>query len=393
MMPAARQAALVAALRRAAPGLDTGAFLRAAADPGRRRALVDALIDEVTIRETTFARDRRQLDTIAWPSLLQGARAAGSRTIRVWSAGCASGEEAYTLALLASEAFASRHAPVDVLGTDISGAALAAAAAGQYRERAVHALEAPLRARYLDQQADGSYIVGRHLRALVRFRRHNLARDPIPPPGEAGFDLIACRNVLIYFGQPLVGRVIQSLERSARPGGVLILGAADALQRRGPAPAPPGPRPPGPLPSLLPRQPLGRHPAHSREQQLAAALAAAGQGDRHGALARVAALLAGDPLDADAHFVRGLVLLDSGEPARAAAALRCALYADAAFALAAYTLGRAYDALGDGRAARRAYERVLRTLDPEDHSHKLIRQHMNVADIAAACRVRLGERP
>ena len=172
-VPAARQAALVAALRRAAPGLDTGAFLRAAADPGRRRALVDALIDEVTIRETTFARDRRQLDTIAWHSLLQGARAAGSRTIRVWSAGCASGEEAYTLALLASEAFASRHAPVDVLGTDISGAALAAAAAGQYRERAVRALEAPLRARYLDRQADGSYLVGRDLRALVRFRRHN----------------------------------------------------------------------------------------------------------------------------------------------------------------------------------------------------------------------------
>jgi chemotaxis protein methyltransferase CheR len=388
-VPAARQGALVAALRRAAPGLDTGAFLRAVADPGRRRALVDALIDEVTIRETTFARDRRQLEAIAWHSLLQGARAAGSRTIRVWSAGCASGEEAYTLALLASEAFASRHAPVDVLGTDISGAALAAAAAGQYRERAVHALEAPLRARYLDRQADGSYLVGRHLRALVRFRRHNLARDPIPPSGEAGFDLIACRNVLIYFGQPMVGRVIQSLERSARPGGVLILGAADALQRREPAPAPPGPRPPRPLL----RQPLGRHPAHSREQQLAAALQAAGEGDRHGALGRAAALLAGDPLDADAHFVRGLVLLDAGEPARAAAALRRALYADAAFALAAYTLGRAHDALGDGRAARRAYERALRTLDPEDHSHKLIRQHMNVADIAAACRARLGGRP
>jgi type IV pilus assembly protein PilK len=117
---------------------------------------VDCLIDEVTVQETTFLRDRYQLNAIGWHSLLQAARAAGSGTIRVWSVGCASGEEAYTLALMAAEAFAPAPGPVDVLGTDISGAALAAAAAGRYRERAVRALEPPLRSRYLDLQADGS---------------------------------------------------------------------------------------------------------------------------------------------------------------------------------------------------------------------------------------------
>jgi len=98
------------------------------------------------------------------------------------------------------------------------------------------------------------------------------------------------------------------------------------------------------------------------------------------------------PLDADAHFVQGLVTLEAGEPARAAAALRSALYADAAFSLAAFTLGRAYDEMGDGPAARRAYERVLRTLDPDDHRHEPILQQIDIGDIAAACRARLGGR-
>jgi chemotaxis methyl-accepting protein methylase len=152
VLPPARETAILAAVARAAPGLDPGAFLRAASDPAGGRGLVDRLIDEVTVQETTFLRDRYQLNAIGWHSLLQAARAAGSGTIRVWSVGCASGEEAYTLALLAAEA----PWPVDVLGTDISGAALAAAAAGRYRERAVRALEPPLRSRYLDLQADGS---------------------------------------------------------------------------------------------------------------------------------------------------------------------------------------------------------------------------------------------
>ena len=123
------------------------------------------------------------------------------------------------------------------------------------------------------------------------------------------------------------------------------------------------------------------------------ALAAADRGDRDGALAQAASLLAGNPLDADAHFVRGLVMLEAGEPVRAAAALRSALYADEAFALAAFTLGRAYDVLGDTSGARRAYEQALRTLNPEDHRHDLMLQQVGLDDIAAACRAWLGGRP
>jgi chemotaxis protein methyltransferase CheR len=388
VLSATREKAVLAAVDRAAPGLGPSGFVRAASDPAGGRGLVDQLIDQVTVRETTFVRDRAQLDAIGWHGLLEAARAAGSDTIRVWSAGCASGEEAYTLALLATEAFTAAPPPVDVLGTDISGAALAAARAGHYRERAVRGLAARERSRYLDRQADDGYLVGAGLRSLVRFGRHNLVRDPAPPPGEAGFDLITCRNVLIYFSMPLAGQVIESLERALRPGGQLLLGAADALQR------PPG-RSPGPALAATrsPRRPLRREGPASRQQVLTAALDAAGHGDRGGALAHVAAALADDPLDADAHFIDGLIRLEAGDAARAATALRRALYADQAFALAAFTLGRAYDSLGDTAAARRSYEQALRTLDPADGRHDGLLQQVDIGDIAAACSARLRARP
>jgi chemotaxis protein methyltransferase CheR len=415
VLPPAREPALRAAVSRAGAGLDADAFLAALSDPARRREFLTRLIDEVTIRETAFARDRAQLDAIGWPGLLSSAWADGSATIRVWSAACASGEEPYSLALLADQAFWPVLPPVDVLGTDISAAALAAAAAGRYRDRAVGMLAAPERSRYLERGTDGSHVVGRRLRGLVRFRQHNLAHGPFPPAGEAGFDLVVCRNVLIYFDQPLAARVIDLLWQSLRPGGVLILGPADRLQLTtlpapvlpgpgvpgpaGPAvpvpprlPGPAGPAVPGTVPSSGPglRRPLGREPALAREQRLELALAAAGRGDHSAALVQVTSLLAGDPFDAEAHFIHGLVLLADGEPAAAVHALRRALYTDAAFALAAFTLGRAYDALGEPVAARRAYQRALRADGPSGGQYELTLRQVGMGDIAAACRIRLS---
>jgi chemotaxis protein methyltransferase CheR len=393
MLTAVSETVVRSALRRAAPDLKPTEFLRAASDPVRGRDLVDRLIDEVTVQETTFLRDRDQLDSIPWHGLLRSARAAGSPVIRVWSAGCATGEEPYSLALLASEAFAPAPPPIDVLGTDISGGAIGAATVGRYRERAVRALDAPLRRRYLERQSDDTYLVGQRLRELVRFRRHNLVREPVPLPGEAGFDIITCRNVLIYFDTPTAERVLERLDSSLRPDGKLLLGVADALRRPLPVAAPqaraerpraaqPGRRSPVPHPRTPPQE--------SRERRLAAALAAAGQGHRDAALADVQSVLVRNPLDADAHFVYGLVVLEAGEPARAVAAFRRALYTDPTFALAAFTLGCAHDALGDQAAARRAYEQALRTLDPTDTRHELLLQQVDIGDIAAACQTRLS---
>jgi chemotaxis protein methyltransferase CheR len=389
-LTASQETALRAALGRAAPGLDHRAFLRGAADPVTGRALLERLIDEVTIKETTFLRDRRQLDAIAWHGLLEVARAAGSDTIRVWSAGCATGEEPYTLALLAAEAFGTAEPPVDILGTDVSNAALAAAMQGTYRERAVGALDDSSRRRFLEREHD-EYVVKEELQRLVRFRQHNLSRDPIPPFGEGAFDLVICRNVLIYFDGPLVERVIAAFELAVRDGGTLIIGAADALCGTASRLASIATRDPAPrkAASRL-RRPLGREAVLSRDDRLAAALDAANAGRTGEALEHAAALLESDALDGDAYFVRGLVELEAGDAAAAAASLRRALYVDPTFALAAFTLARAHDALGDDVAARRAYEQALRTLDPEDVRHELLLQQVDLGDIAAACRARLG---
>ena len=333
----------------------------------------------------------------------------------MWSAGCATGEEVYTLALLAISAFAPGAPPVDILGTDISGAVITAAETGSYRPRAVRALDPQLRNRHLERRADGTYLVSDRLRSLARFGRHNLIHDPFPPPGETRFDLILCRNVLIYFEPARARQVTELLAHSLRPGGTVMLGAADVLQvspaRTG------GPRPslgtqPGPAahertPALVrapapeaPRQqtvrvlPGGPLPTGqrvlTRDQRLTATLTAAASGDRNEALEHAASLVEAHPLDADAHFLHGLVALEAGEPAKARDALRQALVADPAFCIAAFTLGRAYDALGDRAAARRAYLQALRTLDPNDRRHESLLQQVNLADIAAACRARLG---
>ena len=389
----AQDNALTAALRRAVPGVDAAGFLWLASDAVEGRVAIDRLIDEVTIKETSFLRDQRQLEAISWRALLENARAAGSDTIRVWTAGCATGEEAYTLAMLASEAFAPGVPPVDILATDISVTALAAAAEGRYRERPVRAVGPDLRARYFESDGD-RLVVGERLRRLVRFQRHNLVSDATPPLGEAPFDLIACRNVLIYFDGPTVESVISGLERALRADGMLMLGAADALcgtARRlsgygdGTLPDRRAPRTSKPL-----RRPLGRIPQRRFEDRLAHALTAAGTGRTADALAQVSKLLAEQPLNADVYFLRGLVELESDDAGAAIASLRRALYIDPSFGLAAFTLGRAHDAAGDERAALRAYEHALRTLDSDGERHELILEQVDLGDVAAACRARLA---
>ena len=144
-------------------------------------------------------------------------------------AGCATGEEAYSLVLLAAESLGTAEPPVDVLATDVSESALEAAREARYRGRSVTGLSQRLRERYFTEE-DQLWSPVEVLRAPVRFARHNLVRDPAPPLGEGRFDLITCRNVLIYFDRPTVDAVIASLERALEPDGVLLLGAADALQ-------------------------------------------------------------------------------------------------------------------------------------------------------------------
>jgi chemotaxis protein methyltransferase CheR len=131
-------------------------------------------------------------------------------------------------------------------------------------------------------------------------------------------------------------------------------------------------------------------PEAKREDRLKTALEAADVGNRDEAIAHASALLAENPLDADAYFVRGLVELEQDLLDDAVASLRRALYVDPSFSLAAFTLGRAYDAVGDDESARRAYGQALRTINPGDERHEVLLQQVDLNDIAAACRARLA---
>jgi chemotaxis protein methyltransferase CheR len=366
LLEPSHHAALRSALARAAPGGDAVSFLRAAADPVWGREAIAKLVDQVTIKETFFLREQRQFDAIAWQLLLQRVHALGHGEIRVWSAACATGEEPYTLALLASEAFAPADPPVSILGTDISSEALEGALAGRYRERSVRNIGPALRRRYFEEKGD-QFIVGERLRRLVRFAPHNLAHDPIPPVAEGPFDLIVCRNVLIYFDGETVERAIGGLERALRPDGMLILGSADTLcgtvRRLEQVGAPPAAAAPSKASAeRVLRRPLGR-PA---EPAVA------------------------DALDSEAWFLKGLGELEAGDSAAATVALRRALYVDPTFALAAFILGRAHEAASEIVAARRAYEQALRTIDLDDERHNHLLEQVHLEDVATACRVRLG---
>jgi len=388
--------ALAAALARAAPGVDVERFLAETAGRVGAGAVVARLVDEVTVKETYFLREARELRAVDWRALLERARAGGSDTVNVWISACATGEEAYSFAMLASEALGAR-APVSILASDISTAALELAHAGRYSERSLRNVSPALRQRYFER--DGAqHSVRQSLRSLVRFRHHNLVNDPAPPPGEVAFDVIACRNVLIYFDGPTVERVIGSLESALRPEGLLVLGVADRLSGTagrlartsfaGPVAERRRPRAPrlagtGTLePDAGPRRRI--------EDRIEDALEAADRGDLDAAITISGQLLGREPLNADAYFVRGLAELGLGDAAAAIRSFRRALYLDPSFGLAAFELGRAHDAHDDEKAARRSYEQALRTLDLDDDRHRVILDQVDLADVVAACRARLG---
>ena len=194
------------------------------ADPGEWERLLDAL----TINVTRLFRDAEAFAAVA-RHVVPALWAAERGPLRVWSAGCASGEEAYSLAaLFHRHAVAVGEGPqvgrVQVLGSDIDRASLAAAEAGRFPEHAFTDTPAELRARYFTGTAPAT--VSPDLRALVRFERRDLLHDS-PPPGP--HHLIACRNVLIYFDHQTQERLLVALRDALAPGGFLLLGRVEAL--------------------------------------------------------------------------------------------------------------------------------------------------------------------
>jgi chemotaxis protein methyltransferase CheR len=189
------------------------------------------LLDAVTIQETHFFRNLPQIEALrrdVLPDLLKRNRSSG-RPLTIWSAGCSTGEEPYTLAMLLVQLFEETGPfPVRIVGTDVSAAALDVARAGVYSGRTIHLAEPGAVDRWFDARSDDSFSVAQPVRDLVEFRLQNLVADE-PPFGPGEVDLVVCRNVTIYFGRETTRRLVDGFHRLLTPGGYLLLGHAETL--------------------------------------------------------------------------------------------------------------------------------------------------------------------
>jgi chemotaxis protein methyltransferase CheR len=193
------------------------------------------MIDAITTNETRFFREPRQFEFLTqevlpgWREL--AARAERPRTVRVWSAGCSSGEEPYTIAMLLARYLPAEEGwDVHILATDISNRVLEKARTGVYPiARAVELPKDLLHSFMLRGMAErnGEIKVKVELQRMIEFRRLNL--DQATDVSEGPFDLIFCRNVLIYFNAASKQRVVTSLVRNLKDGGLLFVGHAENL--------------------------------------------------------------------------------------------------------------------------------------------------------------------
>jgi two-component system CheB/CheR fusion protein len=186
------------------------------------------LISSLLIKVTEFFRDPKVFQYLrqeTLPELIANARRHG-RELRIWSAGCSTGEEAYSLGIMIAEALADEPRPLDVrvFATDIDTAAVAFARRGLYPPAALQKIPAALRKRYF-VKSDGGFEVAKAVRSFMIFGEHDLgARAPFPR-----IDLILCRNVLIYFTPPMQRAALETFGFSLRPDGRLVLGPSETV--------------------------------------------------------------------------------------------------------------------------------------------------------------------
>jgi chemotaxis protein methyltransferase CheR len=406
--PGGRQASAEATIRRAMEGAGLSDPL---AYCGRLRtdaAAWDALLDGLTVGETYFFREPTHFEFVRQRILPELARRAAGHLPRVWSAGCASGEEPYSLAILLEEAGFDPAARV--LATDVSPAALVKARRAVYRQWSLRGAGRDLALPYLERRGE-TFTLNERIRRRVLFEPLNLALDTFPAlaTGTWGVDLLLCRNVLIYFDREVVGAVARRLFDSLAPGGWLITASSDpplgefaafeVLATEGgifyrrptsvaelPGAAPCvalrweatieypehlglGPTPPGAAPAsptlaasatvrpsaACPHEPGDIVPDNtSSATGIAAQVRLLANQDVEAAARLCAEGVRLSPLSTELHYLHGVLLLGLGQDAPAAEALRKALFLDRSLAIAHFTLAGVLERMDDLAGARRA---------------------------------------
>lgn len=210
-----------------------GEYLEHLTVRGNREAELRLLLNEITIGETYMFRSPQQLDAlrnVILPRILEAKGRFGFKRLHLWSAGCSTGEEPYTLAMFLLELKDTLLSgwTFDILATDLNENSLAAAKAGMYGEYALRSTSEGLRRKYFKAHDSNRLEAGEGLKSLIRFDRVNL-NDDSKMTFLKGMDLIFCCNVLIYFDLASKRKVMQHFHANLLPGGYLFLGHAESL--------------------------------------------------------------------------------------------------------------------------------------------------------------------
>jgi chemotaxis protein methyltransferase CheR len=376
------------------------------------------LIDAISVQKTELFRDESQLEALR-THVLGPMVARMRRPLRLWSAGCATGEEVATLLVMLAEVGADSSSTV--LGTDISETAITRARELCFSAEQLQRVPSGARERWFLPAPGGRFTLVGHLKDRASFECHNLMDLPYPTAAEGqGFDVIVCRNVLIYFAPESFERVVASLAARLAPEGMLVLSAAEPLLRTPPSlrtvrfeqaffyarapeataivdPVPPGaPRTPSSsgLPAVGTRQPLPRTPSVSGLPAVGASTSL-----RTATSGRFPAVTsqkpegsteiqpgdAGAHSEADALFAKVLEWASSGGEAspQTAESLRRCLALDPDLSAARYLMGMLLEQRGALAEAAVEYRRALRSL--EEGRARATPFFLNNARLQVAC--------
>lgn len=379
----------VAQERRLARGFaDISSYVKALA-AGRLQEEWRQLLSAITIKESSFFRTPQHFEALrrqVIPMLVQARHR--SRSLRVWSAGCARGEEPATLAMVLAEHPLLAGWSWSILATDVDEEALEAARRGLYGERAVAAVPEELKQRYFERK-DEFWAFSPRLAQRITYRYLNLVAEPFPDFPQP-FDLVMLRNVLIYFRLASQRRVLANIAKVLAPDGFLFLGPAETAWQVSdrfepvdlggcfayrpvtatprPTTAPPPrrplrtrPQPPPPTPSTPPPPPEPP-PAGPEPDPLAEAVALLARGQLPQAQAALEQVLAANPADAQAHALEGYLHEVAGRGRQAIAAFRACLYLEPDLFQARLLLAHALRREGELGRAQAEYRHLLSLL-------------------------------
>lgn len=198
-------------------------------------AEVNTILNKLTTNHTFFMREPEHytfLNDVILPHMVKTCEK--NHVIRIWSAACSSGEECYTTAMLIDQYFKGEKGKWDtrILATDISQNVISKAKLGIYQEDGMKGLSNDWKARYFNKLSDGTYEICQSIKDEVVFKTFNLM-DPMPDKYKKNpFDLIFCRNVMIYFDQPTKAALVERFYDVVKPGGYFYIGHAESIARQ-----------------------------------------------------------------------------------------------------------------------------------------------------------------